>query len=133
MARLLLAFLAAVALPGCASVSTIPLSKNTFQLTTQASPECSADQTQRIAFKRAAAETIKNGYDSFIVAGTEFRPESTFNVWNGSMSTLANQSLTVTMYRAGDPAASTALDARQILGPKWEEAVKEQTFNCFDV
>ena len=125
--------LLAAMLTGCASVSTIPLSQNSFQLTTKASPECSADQTQRLAFKRAAAETIKYGYDTFIVSGTEFRPQATANIWNGSASTLANQALTVTMYRTGDPAGSNALDARQVLGAKWQEAIGEQTFSCYDV
>lgn len=118
---------------GCAAVNTIPLSQNSFQITTKASPECSAEQTQKIAFKRAAAETIKNGYDSFVVSGTEFRPQQTLNMWNGSSSTLANQALTVTMYRAGDPAGANALVARDILGPKWQHQLGETSFNCFDV
>lgn len=108
------------------------MSQNSFQITTKASPECSADQTQKIAFKRAAAETIKKGYDSFVIGGTEFRPQQSINFWNGSSTTLANQSLMVTMYRSGDPAATNALVARDILGPKWQEAVKETTFNCWD-
>lgn len=120
-------------LAGCAAVSTIPLSQNSFQITTKASPECSAEQTQKIAFKRAAAETIKKGYDNFQISGSEFRPEQTVNLWNGSMSTLANQSLTVTMYKTGDPAGSNALSAREILGAKWQEELKETSFNCYDV
>ncbi len=118
---------------GCAAVSTIPLSQNSFQITTKASPECSAEQTQKIAFKRAAAETIKKGYDTFQISGSEFRPQQTVNLWNGSMSTLANQALTVTMYKTGDPAGSNALSAREILGPKWQEELGETSFNCYDV
>jgi len=129
MLRLTLALLAA-GLVGCASVSTIPLSQNSFQLTTKATPECSADQTQKVAFKRAAAETIKRGYDPFVVNGTEFRPETYGGGYYG-VNTISNQALTVTMYRTGDPAGANGLVARDVLGPKWQEALAEQTFSCY--
>ncbi len=116
---------------GCASVSTIPLSANSFQLTTKASPECSADQAQRIALKRAAAETLKQGYDSFIITNAAMQPV-VYSGWGGGIGQISNQALSVTMYRNGDPEAAKALSARDVLGPKWQDALKEQTFNCWD-
>jgi hypothetical protein len=46
-------------LSGCASVSSIPLSKDTFQVVANASSYCSADNAQKAAFQEAAVETIR--------------------------------------------------------------------------
>lgn len=131
MSRILLSSIA-VALGACASVSTIPLSKNSFQLTTKATPECSAEQTRNIAFKRAAAETIKQGYDSFVVTDAKQQPLLYSDyMLTGGVSQISNQSLSVTMYREGDPAGADALSARTVLGPKWQEALGEESFSCY--
>src|SRR6185312_3798269 len=57
------------ALAGCASTSTIPLSQDTFQITASAAPACGTAGAQQVAFKQAAVETIRRGYDRFVIVG----------------------------------------------------------------
>jgi hypothetical protein len=132
MTRIAIGFVAII-LTGCASVSTIPLSTNAFQITTKAMSGCSAEQTQKVAFKRAAAETIKKGYDRFVVTDSQFRPlvYSGYGIYGGT-SQISNQALSVTMFKDGDPEGSKAIAAREVLGAKWQDALKEETFSCWD-
>ncbi len=63
--------LALLAMAGCASTSVMPLSADTIQVTAQADPDCGPTGAQRAALKRAAVETLRQGYDSFIVLGVQ--------------------------------------------------------------
>lgn len=56
-------------LAGCASSSTIPIAQDTFQVTASAAPICGSQGAQQVAVKQAAVETIRRGYDRFIVVG----------------------------------------------------------------
>ena len=58
---------------GCAQSSTIPLAQDTFQITASAAPVCGVAGAQNVAVKQAAAETIRRGYDRFIVQGAEYQ------------------------------------------------------------
>jgi hypothetical protein len=42
-----------------------------------------------------------------------------------------NQGLMVKMFKEGDPVGANALSARDVLGPKWQEAVASNNFTCF--
>jgi uncharacterized protein YceK len=62
-------------LSGCASVSSIPLSKEPFQVVANASAYCSADNAQKAAFTEGAVETLRKGYDSFVIVGSDRQSE----------------------------------------------------------
>jgi len=58
-----------VTLVGYVSTSTMPLAQDTVQITARAAPACGSDGVQKIAFRQASVETIKRGFDSFIIVG----------------------------------------------------------------
>lgn len=64
-----IAAIAVLLLAGCAKSSIIPLSNDTFQITTGAAPVCGQVGAQQVAFNQAAVETIRRGYDKFQVVG----------------------------------------------------------------
>lgn len=66
---LILAF--GVSLTACASSSVMPLSANTFQITASAEMACGAQGAQKIALRRAAKETLRNGFDRFVIVGAQ--------------------------------------------------------------
>ncbi len=68
--RLVLAMIALFGLcAGCTRTSTVPLAADTIQITVTAAPLCGAVGAQEVAIRYAAAETIKAGFDRFIVIG----------------------------------------------------------------
>jgi hypothetical protein len=121
-------------LTACASVSTIPLSKDTFQITSNAVGACGPGGAQKVAFQQAAAETIRRGYDSFQIMGTDRQSQlETASIWAGATNYghSYSQGLTVKMYHDGDPSGAQAISARETLGPKWQEAIKtESSYSC---
>ena len=58
-------------LGGCASSSVMDLDSNTIQIATSAAPVCGAQGAQQVAIKRAAYETLRHGYDSYIILGAQ--------------------------------------------------------------
>jgi len=120
---------------------------------------------QRVAFQRAAAETIRRGYDRFVIFGAEsetdirvigYTPTRAYTTGSatatgygnivsaqGSSTTTVtggqpiyggshNQGLVVKMFREGDPAGANALEARQVLGTGWQDAVNKNKWTCFN-
>lgn len=63
----------AVVAAGCAQTSAIPLAQDVVKITTSAAPVCGATGAQRIAFHRAAVETIRQGYDRFVIVGGQYQ------------------------------------------------------------
>lgn len=63
----------AALLTSCAQSSSIPLAKNLVQITSSTAPVCGVAGTQRVATTRAAVETIKRGYERFIVMGGQYQ------------------------------------------------------------
>ena len=47
----------------------MPMAADVLQITASAAPACGATGAQKVAIRQAAIETIKAGYDSFIVIG----------------------------------------------------------------
>ncbi|MET3966702.1 hypothetical protein [Bradyrhizobium sp. S3.9.1] len=131
-------------LGGCAGASTIPLAQDTVQITARAAPICGAAGAEKIAVRQAAVETIRRGYDRFIVmnaqAGASYAGSTPVVVQNlgggvamasgGTPMFAPNQGLVIKMFKDGDPAAANALPARDTLGPEWQEQVKKNTINC---
>ncbi len=134
-------------LASCASASTIPLAKDTIQITARAAPACGGQGAEKVAIKQAAVETLQRGYDKFIIVNTSastniqvvghspvyantYGNTTTFTggapVYGGSH----NQGIVVKMFKNGQAGSSNALDAKTSLGPEWEKAVKEKTISC---
>lgn len=63
--------LAMLSLASCASTSVMPLSADTIQVTAEADPDCGPSGAQQAALKRAAVETLRRGFDSFVVLGVQ--------------------------------------------------------------
>ena len=60
-------------LTGCVRSAVTPLSANTIEITSSAAPACGRIGAQKIACQRAAIETIKRGYDKYIIAGGNYQ------------------------------------------------------------
>ena len=52
---------------GCVSTDVTPVSQNMIIINTSAAPACSGRDARQIAFRQAAVETLRRGYDKFIV------------------------------------------------------------------
>jgi len=128
------AILLFAALGGCAQVSTIPLSKDTFQVTSNAMGACGPQGAEKVAFQQAAAETLRKGYDNFMIVNTDRQSRlETASIYSGTASYghSFSQGMVVRMFKADDPAGAQALSARETLGPKWQEAMKpEVSYSC---
>ncbi|MFA5952788.1 MAG: hypothetical protein WC807_21220 [Hyphomicrobium sp.] len=126
---------AALIVSGCASVSAIPLSQDSFQLVTNASQECGAQGAQRVAYQQAAAETIRKGYDRFIISQAQRGSQiETASISGGILgyNRSYGQDLNVQMFKEGDPLGANAISARESLGPKWQELVATKaSYGCW--
>jgi hypothetical protein len=54
---------------GCASANVVPLAQDTIQITSAAAPVCGMTGAQNVASQRAAVETIRRGYDKYVIIG----------------------------------------------------------------
>lgn len=151
-----LALTSALALSACASSSVIPVSHNQFILSTTAAPACGRSGAVKVASQMAAVETIRRGYTRFTIGGvdaqnntqvgytpaTSARTRGTIYAGGGYSANTTlygsrpivfgsqDASLGVTMYKAGEPGYSRAVDARSALGPNWEELVRTGVQTC---
>lgn len=138
----------AIALAACTSSDSVRTSANTAIVRTSAAPVCGGAGAARVAQRMAAIETIRAGYDRYIIVdaasasniGVAQTP-GTFHhsgtVRGGTYSGTTtyqpgvpivygshDQAFAIRMFREGEPGAQQAISARQTLGPKWQEAVK---------
>lgn len=155
--RKLLSCAIALAAAGCASSTTMPVAQDIVVISSQAAPVCGSVGAQKVAIKQAAVETIRRGYDRYLIVGGEYRNDvgvvgytpvmahTTGSVYGNNISATTTysggepiiagshrQGLVVKMFRDNDPAGANALSARTELGPKWAEIVKSETVTCFD-
>lgn len=152
-----------LALGACAKASAIPLSKDTLQITSSAAPVCGMTGAQTVALHQAAVETIRHGYDNFVILGSQYQNNvgvvgytpvvanttgsvtavgyrnsatafgNSTTTYSGGEPIIAgshNQSFVVKMFRDGDPAGGNAVSARDTLGPKWQDAVAQDSHTC---
>jgi hypothetical protein len=146
-------------LVGCAKSSVMDLDSNTIQITTEAAPVCGQGGAQQVAAKRAAYETLRRGYDKYVILGGNYQNNvgvvghtpiiaNTYGSGNintygntgsysGQSSTYVsggqpiiggthNQGLAVRLFRTGEPGSENAIDARNILGPEWQEIMAKE-------
>jgi hypothetical protein len=148
-----------VVLAGCARSSVIPMSADTFQIMSGAAPICGATGAQMVAARQAAVETIRRGYDRFMVVNGGYQNNvgvvgytpvtansygsasvygntaygSSTTTYSGGQPIIAgthNQALVVKMFNSGDPAGHNAIDARGQLGPEWQKAIQSDSATC---
>jgi hypothetical protein len=128
--------LASAALAGCASSAAVPLSADTVQITASAAPICGGTGAANVASKAAASETLRHGFDKYIIMGSQAQNNvSTAYVWNqyGGGPVLSgshDHGLIVKMFKDGDPNGANALSARDVLGSKWQEIIQNPTLTC---
>lgn len=151
---LVISALMALALAGCAQSSALRTSENTMIVQTSAAPVCGSTGALMTAGKVAAIETIRAGYDRFVVYDANASSNIGFVQGPGVYQTNAslvgnygyatttyvpgppiavgrhNQALAIYMLKADDPRASRAIDARSVLGPDWAKLVKSGVGTC---
>jgi hypothetical protein len=111
----------------------------------------------RVASKSAAIETLRAGYDRYIITGGQAQNNVSVSQMPGHLQTSGtatyggygsyratttyvpgptivsgshDRSLGVVMFRHREPGAENAIDARQALGPEWQELVRSGVRTC---
>jgi hypothetical protein len=121
---------------------------------TGAAPVCGGAGALRVAQQLAAIETVRAGYDRYIITGGQaqnnvvvtempgsYNTRGTFNQGNYQATTTYqpapaivsgshDQGLTVVVFRDGEPGAERAVSARETLGTDWQEKVKNGVHTC---
>ena len=107
------------ALSGCAQVNTMQLAKDRVQITASAAPICGIVGPQNLAAQQAAIETLRRGYDSYIIEGADHQ-------WEPHGGHIAHsQDVVVKMFHQNEPGSAEAISAREVLGPKWQQIINQ--------
>lgn len=148
----------ALLLSSCVQSSTMRVSKNQMIIQTSAEPMCGSVGAAKAAQKQAAVETIKAGYDRYIITSAaaannvtatqmpgQYNTYGTINSYGGYGTVNAtttytpgpiiyggshDQSIGVVMFKEGEPGSNQAISAREVLGPKWAVIVKDGVNLC---
>lgn len=149
---------ACLLLSSCVQSSTMRVAQNQAIIQTSAEPMCGSIGAARAAQKQAAIETIKAGYDRYIIVSAaasnnvqatqmpgSYRTYGTVNSFGnfGTVNTTTtytpgpvvysgshDQAIGVHMFKEGEPGSAQALSARETLGPKWAVIVKDGINFC---
>jgi hypothetical protein len=151
---------AGTSLSACASSDVTPIAQDSVLVSTNAAPACGRQGARKVAIAQASIETLKRGYDRFIVVGanasSDVRVVGTTPVYGSSTFTASSygnsiygsgsttmyggqpiiggsheQQFAIKMFRTGDPGFEQAIDARAELGPEWATRIKEKKVTCF--
>jgi hypothetical protein len=144
---------------GCARTSVMQVSRNEVVLTTSAAPICGATGSQEVAQAMAAIETVRRGFERYLIAGagsqnnvkvmqtgptyanTYGSATVTGNTVQGSATTYYggqqtfvygthDTAMRVVMLNRGDAGYDQGVDAKMILGPDWQEKVTNGINQC---
>lgn len=144
---------------GCAETSVTPISRNEVIISTSAAPACGRTGAARVASQMAAVETLRRGFERYVVLGAQSQnnvraittgPTSatttgTFNTFGntttgnstttfGGSQTIFTGSndadLRVLMLNRGERGFQQGIDARQTLGPDWQKLVADGINSC---
>lgn len=147
-------------LAGCASTSAVPVAKDAVLISTSAAPSCGRLGAQKVALAEAAVETIRRGYERFIIVGahassdvrvvghtpvfasTSFSANTfggttfgtgttTFSGGQPIVGGSHDQEFLIRMFNSGDVGFDRAIDARETLGADWQKRVEKQAQTCF--
>ena len=125
---------------GCARTSTVPVDADTIEISVRVATICDERDADRLAKRQAAVETIRRGFEDFVVIDSvggdhlaDHAPETARTNLHGNRATplfsedaplLAHHRvLTVRMFPAGQGESVTNVSARAVLGDDWETLV----------
>ena len=130
------AAVAALSLSACANTSTTRLAQNMVRIDVSAAPACGRSGAVSVVSKTAAIETLRYGYDKYIIAGTGaennvgvYGTSYNYNYATGGVYATPmiagthDANMTVVVFTYDDPAGAQALDARSALGADWQKIV----------
>lgn len=136
------------ALSACAGSTAIRTSANTAIIQTSAAPVCGGFGAAKVAQQQAAIETLKAGYDRYIIVDTAsannvratqlpgqyhttgmvsggfYSGTTTYTPGPTMVYGTHDQAFAIRMFRDGEAGSQQAVSARQALGDKWQEKVK---------
>jgi hypothetical protein len=142
-------------LTACAGGQGIRTSANTLVIQAGAAPLCGGQGALRVAQQVAAIETIRAGYDRYIIAVAQAQNNVVVNQGPGTYDTTIygnngfyqgtttytpgptrvsgshDQGLAIVMFRDGEIGAEQAISARDTLGADWQDKVKNGIHTCF--
>ena len=143
-----------LALGACARTEAVRTSANTMFVQTAAAPACGSVGAMRVAQAMAAVETLRAGFDRYIITGGQaqnnvsvtqmpgtFRTTGTYGRGLYSANTTYqpgptivagthDQGFTIVMFKDSDSGAQQAISARDTLGPDWRDKVKDGVRTC---
>ena len=140
-----LVVVAFLGLSACATTSVTPIGDQSFLLDVCADAECGSTGAASVATRMAAVETLRQGYDRYMVDGisssdnTLLLPTFDIDRLAGETNSVSlgvdrygsfDRTLTVRMLRPGNPGYTGAIDARAALGPNWERLVQRGISTC---
>ena len=146
---------------GCAETTVTPISRNQIMISTSAEAECGTSGAMKVATKMAAIETLRRGYERYIIAGADAQSNvsavslaptyattsSTYDVYGDSiygnsytdfgggglmMVGTNDAGLHVVMFKRGERGFNDAVDAKAQLGSDWQKLVKDGVNTCTD-
>ena len=137
--RVLLVALAGL-LAGCARTSTVALDADVIEIAVHVATVCDGRDADRIARRQAAVETLRRGYEDYVVidavGGDHVANETSLTarttLYGGSTRALFSQDapllahhrvLTIRMFSAGGGDSAASVSARAVLGDDWEALV----------
>ena len=145
----------ALLLGACATGQAVRTSANTMIVQTSAAAVCGGQGALAASQRLTAIETIRAGYDRYVITGGEAQNNVRVSQLPGSYNTEGtygrgsyqatttyqpgptivsgshDQGLAIVMFHEGEPGAQQAVGAREVLGPDWEEKVKKGVNFCF--
>lgn len=158
MIRIVFVVGVAALLSACAGAQAVRTSADTMIIQASAAPACGGQGATKVAAQSAAIETIKAGYDRYIIFNGAAQNNVTVSQMPGTVRTYGtatygggfgtynatsyyqpgptiemgshDQSLAVKMFKDGDPGANQAISARATLGPDWADKVKKGVHTC---
>lgn len=152
--RRFVVLLAMCTLAACARTEAVRTSANTVFVQTAAAPACGSLGAMKVAQAMAAVETIRAGYDRYIITAGQAQNNVSVTEMPGSYQTSGSygrgyysatttyrpgptivsgshdQGFTIVMFRDGDNGAQQAIPARDVLGPEWQDKVKNGIRTC---
>lgn len=141
----------AAVLAGCARTSTAPVGADTIEITVHVGTICDGRDAERLARRHAAVETIRRGFDDYVVIGSfggdhtagEEHATARTTLYGSSGRTLFAEDapllahhrvMTVRMFRAGEGDSAATVSARAVLGDEWEAvAAKGPSTTCLGI
>jgi hypothetical protein len=131
-------------LAGCVETTTSRLSQNSIRIDASAAPACGKAGALKLVNKMAAVETIRLGYDRYVIAdsssqdnvrvvGYNTQTSGTYGYGGFNANTYStpivggsrDAAVIVYMFKSNDPQGRQGIDARQVLGTDWQAIVAE--------